>query len=1029
MLSFQKDIISSLSAKGQDDERSEDGGLVILSRGLGNRSVIEGFVREHASQSTIIFILNLSQAETDTINSNLLLSGHEFQVRVITSELGIKERQKLYIGGGCFSVTRRILIVDLLTDIIPVDLISGLIVNNAHRVKESTTEAFIIQVFRSKSNGFIKAISDDARSFVKGFTKIEKAMQALRVTKLILYPRFHVQVNKDLEKNSPEIIELYPTLTDDMKSIQKALGEVITACVADLKSRNRSALADVTLEDALFRSLGLRVRAALNPIWNKVTPHSRTLVRDLGTLTELMERLLSMDSLAFYRTIMALRASKARERHGLGGAGKSLWMLTKGANLLFSKARDRVFKIPMESGPLSTLLKRLRKKGGVTMVLEENPKWSVLLEVMSEISEDLAEDVKMEQEKTKTKENVNTKDASQGSSSKNQTTRLEASSRDDVKKDKKEKKGTEKKKLEQKRDNSGKNEVKTMSSRENAIDLSLESGASSDFSASLDTSEKVSSRQVEDLTSPQIVNAAKTTQGSKSRKSNARALIIVRDSMTAYVLTKYLRNPKNYLKSRWKDYLFEYHKKRKPFTFDPKKPYLPAQRSAIAQRLGMDIAAENIIMDYKQSKDEARSRRGKAEASFSSIVDISEENEKEELKVDLSEWKRRTITKKGVTYLVHGAEDADYILCAFEPRVVVCFDPSISVLRTVEIYHARRPAHIPPIKIYFLAHADSVETQRYSASVNRERKAFEKLIEQHSCLAVLLPPPTGEQMSIHPEDTKAILGAASAAFEPQADSRSLEFDRRTLLSNALTRRGGKSSKRRPRVVVDVREFRSALPFFLYQRGMEVVPVTLEVGDYILSPGIAVERKSISDLKGGLASGRLHRQLQVLCKSYKRPVLLIEFSRGGPFGFDRTYHRDGISIQDMTSKLVLLCLHFPNVRLLWSKGPSFTAELFSSLKKGEAEPELDTAISVGTDKDSSGDVDSDLPREILLQIPGISINNVRKVINNVQSLWELTNMAEGDIAQLVGPAAAKKVYDFLNVDVKVSKKSSSTKSKK
>eukprot|EP00160_Parvularia_atlantis_P001252 Unigene11011_Nuclearia_a/m.33650 Unigene11011_Nuclearia_a/g.33650 ORF Unigene11011_Nuclearia_a/g.33650 Unigene11011_Nuclearia_a/m.33650 type:complete len:138 (-) Unigene11011_Nuclearia_a:500-913(-) len=62
--------------------------------------------------------------------------------------------------------------------------------------------------------------------------------------------------------------------------------------------------------------------------------------------------------------------------------------------------------------------------------------------------------------------------------------------------------------------------------------------------------------------------------------------------------------------------------------------------------------------------------------------------------------------------------------------------------------------------------------------------------------------------------------------------------------------------KRSKVVVDMREFRSSLPLLLFQRGMEVTPVTLEVGDYILTPDICVERKALNDLISSLASGRL-----------------------------------------------------------------------------------------------------------------------------------------------------------------------------
>ena len=50
--------------------------------------------------------------------------------------------------------------------------------------------------------------------------------------------------------------------------------------------------------------------------------------------------------------------------------------------------------------------------------------------------------------------------------------------------------------------------------------------------------------------------------------------------------------------------------------------------------------------------------------------------------------------------------------------------------------------------------------------------------------------------------------------------------------NALSRRGGSRLTPRvipKRVVVDVREFMSSLPSILYQQGLELVPLTLEVG--------------------------------------------------------------------------------------------------------------------------------------------------------------------------------------------------------
>lgn len=86
------------------------------------------------------------------------------------------------------------------------------------------------------------------------------------------------------------------------------------------------------------------------------------------------------------------------------------------------------------------------------------------------------------------------------------------------------------------------------------------------------------------------------------------------------------------------------------------------------------------------------------------------------------------------------------------------------------------------------------------------------------------------------------------------------------------------------VIVDMREFMSTLPNVLHQKGMRIIPVTLEVGDYILSPLICVERKSISDLFGSFASGRLYHQVEMMSRYYRIPVLLIEFSQDKSFSF-------------------------------------------------------------------------------------------------------------------------------------------------
>jgi len=101
--------------------------------------------------------------------------------------------------------------------------------------------------------------------------------------------------------------------------------------------------------------------------------------------------------------------------------------------------------------------------------------------------------------------------------------------------------------------------------------------------------------------------------------------------------------------------------------------------------------------------------------------------------------------------------------------------------------------------------------------------------------------------------------------------------------------------------------------FLWHINQIVVLELWQVGDYILTPEICVERKSISDLIGSLNSGRLYNQSVAMCRAYKRPVLLIEFDPSKPFTLQVTGLTAHLiltaSMNKNATKLELICLVF------------------------------------------------------------------------------------------------------------------------
>ena len=78
-----------------------------------------------------------------------------------------------------------------------------------------------------------------------------------------------------------------------------------------------------------------------------------------------------------------------------------------------------------------------------------------------------------------------------------------------------------------------------------------------------------------------------------------------------------------------------------------------------------------------------------------------------------------------------------------------------------------------------------------------------------------------------------------------------------------------------RIVVDEREKKSGIPVLLRQAGAMIDFAQLKVGDYIVSPETAIERKTIQDLLNSIYDGRLFVQCSQLTEHYVKPVLIIE----------------------------------------------------------------------------------------------------------------------------------------------------------
>lgn len=123
---FHRDILREFAVES---------GLLVMGRGLGIDAVLRTLVHLYADPRVLVLVLSAEGDELlgdvgDEDGGVLETSLHIGQIKADT---GIKERGRMYERGGVVVLSTRVLLMDLLHARIPVPLITGVLVTNAHR--------------------------------------------------------------------------------------------------------------------------------------------------------------------------------------------------------------------------------------------------------------------------------------------------------------------------------------------------------------------------------------------------------------------------------------------------------------------------------------------------------------------------------------------------------------------------------------------------------------------------------------------------------------------------------------------------------------------------------------------------------------------------------------------------------------------------------------------------------------------------------------------------------------------------------
>ena len=1014
------------------EEQFKESGLTVMARGLGVRYLLIKFIKfycsdgrfapsppaevpplpEQGKQKKLVFVINAGGIE-ELIKNGLMHVGllpNQFP-SFITNEVSVQDRVDMYMRGGCFVITSRILIVDLLDDRIDPSHICGFLIPNAHRITELSIESFILRVYRDKNrDGFIKAFTEEPEALQGEMHKVEKLLALLWVKRLYLWPRFEDLVSNTLKQSEPEVIELSQGITKDMEGVQKALVVAMNQVIIEIKKAIPHVdTSNVTLENGLFQSFDRTIRRQLEHEWFKLSIRTKQLVTDLTVIRKLLDYLIRYDCFSFYSFLISVKNASNLQTQ------PSLWLSSEAAEHLFKRARERVFAIVSraknaQKAKVATkapsgaeimfedLLNILRIENEIKPVLECPPKWKLLRDIIGEIKED-----------------YDAKSANASSSS----------------------------------DRNGRiliivNDIRTSHQLRECLSHGIDIVIDQHYRWLVSQQAAELRSRAKSLMESHLKNVSKNGSSSISVQSNDTNLEYGNKiceelglGLTIYELNRLTGDQK---------LLILHELKLRKFT--------PAVKIGSGMFLPIDTLVDDSEMinddiDTNTNETNVESKTSEVSVPFdkdSSVKEQSNKKKKSDHKnaavnrvmeitgkkdagksVDVDEIAQQTDkdymdglhNKEGegdtlgdfevtssyldpalnVTVMTQmRALELFDILSDVKPAYVILYDPDVTLVRNIEIYQSKNEGE--RVKVYFLLYSGSVEEHRYVGSLTKEKAAFVKLIETKEHMVIPLP------------DTKSDVDKAK-----QSDFK-ISMDTRTL-KRSLNEKGPK------RIIVDVREFRSSLPSLLHFNDIKIIPRTLYIGDYVLSTEICVERKGLSDLYQSFQSGRLYNQAHAMMTSYSLPCLLIEFHP------DRAFRLQGdgpppadIQTHHITSRMVTLMQAFPKMKLLWSRSPHMTADIFKSIAENHDGVDVNKATSIGSninfDRDDSKDCGDVIEKntkqtamDILMSLPGINIHNFRDVVDKVSCVAELAKLSELQLTPIIGPVNAKKLRAFFN----------------
>jgi len=350
-------------------------------------------------------------------------------------------------------------------------------------------------------------------------------------------------------------------------------------------------------------------------------------------------------------------------------------------------------------------------------------------------------------------------------------------------------------------------------------------------------------------------------------------------------------------------------------------------------------------------------------------------SQKEQLKV-LEQFKEGKINLLVATNV--GEEGLDVSECNF----VIFYDNPPSAIRIVQ--RMGRTGRKLPGKVYILLTKGTRDERYYWAGLQRKR-AMRNLIRELSNNKNI----NMLSETLHDEDLKSNNKGLLSFIQTSKISKDVQAQEEQLV-----------------IYVDNRELQSDIAKELILRGVDVKPVNLEIGDYVLSDEIVVERKTPEDFAKSIIDKRIFNQIINMRDSYSKPILLIEGS---------SLYTPIINPEAIRGALASIIVDF-NVPIINVKDASEAASLLISIAKREQierrrQPTIKSGKRPITLKEQQ--------ESIVASLPNVDLTLAKRLLKRFKSVINVFNASKEELMKVegIGEKISSKIREVLDSEYK------------